>query len=89
MDPGLDRELWAATMIQRNYRRRVFSLSVEKLLLYTRRRQDLLNEILSTEKTYVTCLQRLKRDFVHPMSSKISDTELQNVSFSEFVCVYM
>jgi hypothetical protein len=62
-----------------NYRRKRFTLAVEKMLLYNRRRRDILAEILATEKTYVTCLGQLKRDFVHPLSAVMSETEMQNV----------
>lgn len=44
-----------------------------------RMRRQILSEVLTTEKSYVKGLQQLKRDFVHPLSSKLSEVEMANV----------
>jgi hypothetical protein len=75
-DPKL---LSAVLKIQRAYRTRKFANAVEQMMLLNRKRRQVLSEILQTEKTYVKALQQLKRDFLHPLQSKLSDVEVANV----------
>lgn len=75
LSEGEAREERAAIKMQRAYRRKMFVSMVEKLLLSTRRRGDLLRELVATEKTYVKCLDQLVEQFVVPLSAKLSETE--------------
>ncbi len=49
------------------------------MLILNRMNRHIRTELLATERTYVACLQKLKRDFIYPLAKILSEVEMQNV----------
>jgi hypothetical protein len=67
----------AALKLQRAFRLRKFVTAIERSMMLSKKRKQVLDEIVSTERGYFDRLGQLLTNFVTPLSAVVSASELE------------